>query len=281
MILGRISMSFLSRITRRGALKAGLASAAATTVSGTAGAARKRPGETLVLAFVGDYWHNGAAQEYHWRTVLAPTGWRLRFARSAEHITPEEIVEADLCILSRSDGYDTPTWSSEPFVEERPTGSRFMTDAQEQAIVAGVCDRGMGLLSLHSTIWHPDRRSFLDLQGVAKPVMHTPVEPVYAYALNREHPITKGIEPFEFGDDEVFDAELKPGKSEILFKTAGAESRRHAVGGWCREAGKGRVVTLLPGHTQFPYRQESYQRIMWRSAQWALGREVTDPRQHA
>ena len=274
-------MSFLSRITRRGALKAGLASAAATTVAGAANAARKRPGETLVLAYVGDYWHNGAAQEYHWRTVLASTGWRLRFAQSGADITREELDEADLCILCRSDGYDTPAWSPETFVEERPAASRFMTDAQERAIVASVRDRGMGLLSLHSTIWHPDRRAYLDLQGVAKPVMHTAVEPAYAYALDREHPITKGIEPFELGQDEVFDAELKPGKSEILFKTAGAESRRHAVGGWCREAGKGRVVTLLPGHTQFPYRHESYQRIMWRAAHWALGRDVAEPEQFA
>ena len=59
--------------TRRTVLKTGAAALGAAVVS-NALAVPRIPGETRVLLLLGDYWHNGVAQESHWRRVLAPAG---------------------------------------------------------------------------------------------------------------------------------------------------------------------------------------------------------------
>jgi trehalose utilization protein len=114
----------------------------------------------------------------------------------------------------------------------------------------------------------------MSLLGVEEPVMHGPIQPVTLHGLNENHPITQGLGPIETGDDEVFDAVLKPGDSTLLFKSTGSETNRERNGGWAREQGEGRVVALLPGHTQFPYHTEGFKKIMWRSAHWAMNREI-------
>ena len=91
---------------------------------------------------------------------------------------------------------------------------------------------------------------------------------------NQDHPITRGIESFKLGSDEIFNAELIPGRSELLFKTKGELQPVDANGGWCSEVGDGRVVVLLPGHSNIVYHQKSYKEIMWRSAHWALNRPI-------
>jgi type 1 glutamine amidotransferase len=124
-------------------------------------------------------------------------------------------------------------------------------------------------------VWNPDSRQYLDLLGVEKPVMHGPVVAARIFELNAEHPITKGIQPFNIGIDEVFDAVMKPGQHTQLFRASQEEPKRNAIGGWCREEGSGRVVALLPGHTTGPYGSRQLLDIMWRSAHWALKREVS------
>ena len=148
-----------------------------------------------------------------------------------------------------------------------------MSDELEDAIIENV-KRGMGLLSIHCSIWNGEKRKYMDLLGVEKPFMHTIVQPAHIHNLNQNHPITKGIEPFDIGDDEIFNARMKPGQYELLFNTSGEEEKINAVGVWCREVGRGRVVSLLPGHTQGPYIQKSYNEIMWRAAHWALKKDI-------
>ena len=132
----------------------------------------------------------------------------------------------------------------------------------------------MGLLAIHCTIWNPNSKKFLRLLGAEKSIMHTKIQPAHIHNLNQNHPITKGIKPFDTGDDEIFNAELIPGQYELLFNTSGEEEKIDAYGGWCREEGKGRVVALLPGHTTGPWGRKSFKEIMWRSAHWALKKDI-------
>lgn len=252
-------------------------------LAGAAGAsetmlAQKPPGETRVLFLLGDYYHNGAMQEYAWRTVLKSTGWRLMFAQAPSFITPDAMAAADLYVLCR---YATSTqktnislgFSPDKIVEKRPEPDVFMTPEHEAMIVKNV-RRGMGLLAVHCAVWNPESRQYLDLLGVEKPVMHGPVVTAQIFELNAEHPITKGIRPFSVGIDEVFDAVMKPGQHTQLFRAQQEEPKRNAIGGWCREEGSGRVVALLPGHNTGPYGSRQFLDIMWRSAHWALKREI-------
>jgi type 1 glutamine amidotransferase len=267
-------MKSVSKLSRRSVIKSGISAAAGVAVSSNAmAAAPKQPGETRVLFLMGDFHHNPVMQEVGWRRVLSPTGWRLMFAQSSQFVTPEALDLADLFVVARYGGPDTLGWAPDRIIEARPERAPWMTDEQQDAIVANV-NSGMGLLSVHCSIWNGNRAKYLDLIGVSKPIMHTKVQPAFVNSLNQDHPITQGIEPFATGDDEIFNAELVPGASTLLFKTRGEEEVINANGGWCRDAGEGRAVSLLPGHLPGPYGQRPYHHIMWRAAHWAMKRDI-------
>jgi len=200
------------------------------------------------------------------------------FAQESKFVTPEVLKNADLYVLTRY-ATDTQTtdlclgWSPDKIIKERPLPEPFMTEEQEDTIIENV-RRGMGLLAIHCTIWNPNSKKFLRLLGAEKPIMHTKIQPAHIHNLNQNNPITKGIKPFDTGDDEIFNAELIPGQYELLFNTSGEEEKINAYGGWCREEGKGRVVTLLPGHTTGQWGRKSFKEIMWRSAHWALKKDI-------
>lgn len=265
-------------LSRRTVVKNTLAALAGGAGAAEAVLAQKKPGETQVLFLVGDYYHNPAMQEYAWRKVLKATGWRLMFAQAPSVITPDVMAAADLYVLCRYATNTQPTnislgWSPDKIVEGRPEPDVFMTPEHEAMIVKNV-RRGMGLVAVHCAVWNPGSRQYLDVLGVEKPVMHGPVVSARIFELNADHPITKGIEPFNIGIDEVFDAVMKPGQHTQLFRSSQEQPKRNAIGGWCREEGSGRVVALLPGHTTGPYGSRPFLDMMWRSAHWALKREI-------
>jgi len=265
--------------TRRNILKTGIASlTAGSYAASTSFASWKAPGETRVIFLWGDYYHNPIILEWTWRRVLAPTGWRLMFAQSSHFITSEVLSNADLLVLQRFESATHPMnltleWAPDRFVEDRPAPTPFMTDEFEDAVVENV-RRGMGLLSLHCSLWNPSKKKYMKLIGVEKPYMHHPFQTSYLHKLNQNHPITTGVAPCDLGIDEIFYADLIPGQSEILFNLKGEQYETDRAGGWCREDGKGRIVTLLPGHMQRQYQIKSYKEIMWRSAHWAIKKVI-------
>lgn len=266
-------------VSRRTVLKTGAAAAAAGMMATPIQAVPPRqPGETRVVFLVGDIWHNPIMQENHWRRLLGPTGWRLMFAQSAQFITPAVLDEADLFVFARYEGGDSLAWSPDRFVEDRSgnPSSYFMSEEIEDAIVENVTERGMGLMPIHCSVVQPERARYNRLIGMQEYVPHTKVQPAHIHDLNPSHPITRGMEPFDIDDDEIFDAVMIPGEYELLFRTRGKEEPVDAIGGWCREAGNGRVVALLPGHIPSPYMKGRYKQIMWRAAHWALKRDIPD-----
>lgn len=259
--------------SRRQALGTGLA-ALGMAATPELFAAPKKPGETRVLFLMGDYFHNPVSQQKNWYTVLRPAGWTLMFAQGAQFITPEALAQADLFVFSRYHKTNSLGWSPEPIIEQWPDEETVMLPEREKAIIANV-ERGMGLLAVHCAIWNNEHPDIMKLLGVSKSYMHTPVQPSYLHKLNPAHPITQGIEPQNLRNDEIFYADLLPEKTEVLFNLKGEEKMEtDRAGGWTHEYGNGRVVVLLPGHNQNPYHAKSYKEIMWRSAHWAMKKEI-------
>ncbi|MEQ9565622.1 MAG: ThuA domain-containing protein, partial [Pseudomonadales bacterium] len=148
----------------------------------------------------------------------------------------------------------------------------YMTPEQENAIIRNVRDRGMGLVAFHCSIWNQTDQ-FAELLGV-EPIMHGEIQPVVLKDFNQDHPITSGLDPFFINLDEQFAAILLNEEYTPLFMSEAVHDKRYALGGWCGQYGKGRFVSLLPGHTQFPWRHPEYQKIVWRSAHWAMGNDA-------
>ncbi len=238
-------------------------------------AAPKARDEVRIVYLGGDYWHNGMMQERNIRGIFGntPANWHLYFPQTARAVTPEVLAGTDLFMLCRYAGPDTMGFTLDEMVEHRPAPTPFMTDELEAAIIANV-RRGMGFMSLHCGVWNGERKAYMALIGVEKPYMHTKVQPTLLHDLNPDHPITAGVRESMFGDDEIFSADLIPGISTVLFKLKGEEQPQDKAGGWCRDEGKGRVVTLLPGHQADPYHDTSYKEILWRSVHWAMQRDI-------
>ena len=261
--------------SRRSLLKAGISTLAAAAITPETFAAYKAPGEVRVVFLGGDFYHNGITQEQTFRRVFGVTDWRLMFAQDPVFITPELLEKTDLFVMTR---YMTDTqktnfslgFSPDRIVENRATPSYFMSEELETNIIANV-ERGMGLMSLHCSIWNGNKRRYMDLLNVEKPIMHTKIQPTLVHDLNQNHPITQGIMDFSIGDDEIFSAVMNDNvKYTPLLKLKGDEQPVDILGGWCREVGRGRVVSLLPGHTTGPYVQQSYRKILWNAAHWAM-----------
>ena len=237
-------------------------------------AAPKKPGEVRALFLVGDYWHPGMMQETHWRRVLGTTGWRLMFAQSSQFVTPEVLSQTDLFIFCRYSGPDSVGWSPLGIVEERPKAAPWMTSEQEDAIVENVTKRGMGIIPVHCSIWNPDNKKFMELIGVEKPIMHGPIRAMTSfYEMNPNHPITAGVEPFS-EVDEIFGADMLNVKYEPLMRAKETNPDMDRLALWTREVGNGRVVMLNCCSTQEVCWKKSMKEIMWRSAYWAMKKDI-------
>lgn len=273
-------MSFRKTLSRRGAFKAGLASAAPALFlpKKTVAAIRpKAPGETKVVYLGGDQLHNGMGQVQSLRGLYKPAGWRFLWTHDARYVTPELISDADLLIITRWGG-PIEGWSPEPVKEEPAPGDGYMSDELEDAILDNVLRRGMGFMALHCTCWTPERQKFNDMMGI-KGIMHGPVQTVHMHDFNQDHPITRGIGDFSLPLDENFGVEFTNPKTVRLYETTGEQDKRHDTGGWCIENGNGRVVGLVAGHTYTSWRNATYQKLYWRGAHWAMKKDIPpDPK---
>ena len=273
-------MPSVTGTTRRDALKGGIATVAAVgAVTHAAHAAmpgdipKKKAGETRVLFLGGDQLHNFAAQEPALRRICESAGWNFLSVHDARFVTPELLATVDLFIVQRWDG-GLQGWVPGPIFETAPPNDGFMSDELEAAICDNVRTRGMGLMSLHCTVaatW--TKPEFCKLIGVYG-IIHGPLQALRIHNFNQNHPITAGMKDFELALDENFGAEIINDHAVPLYETTGYLDKRHDVGGWALEEGRGRIVGLLAGHTYFAYRDSNYLPLYWRGAHWALGRDI-------
>ncbi len=264
--------------SRKNTLRKGLLSLAGASATASADGAEitlpKKDGETKVVAFMGgDYGHNRITYEMRIRDLFSSKkNWRIIFVQGSEFFTPGLIADADLLILSRHSRPDDIAFRPDGLVEKAHTGPLLWREENVRAIVDNVTIRGMGFLALHNTIASKSTEieNLLDIT----PIPHRQVQPLWIHDLNQTHLITHGIGKFLINIDEQFCVIIKSADTVSLFETTALHDKRQGVGGWCREAGKGRIVGLLPGHLQWAYQSREYQAILWRAAHWAMKREI-------
>ena len=234
----------------------------------------KAEGETKVVYLGGDPLHNGMTQRHAIRSVLGKTGWRLLFTQDARYVTPEVLSDTDLLIITRWGG-PIEGWCPEPFQEGEMPNDGYMSAELEEAIVENVINRGMGFMALHCTCWSPGYDKFNEMMGI-QGIMHGPIQNVSMYNFNQNHPISRGIDDFVIPVDENFGVELVNPNAIPLYETIGADDKRHDIGGWCLENGKGRIVGLVAGHTHTAWTHKTCQKLYWRGTHWALKREIPE-----
>jgi hypothetical protein len=231
----------------------------------------------IVLVAATDRHHNGIAHELFIRDIFkAKQNWRILAVRGSRYFTPALLRDADLLIVSHGpepdplDLYTDPAGRS----EQVHPGAAFWTPPNVNAILDAVRNRGMGFLALHETALCGNEAMY-DLLDIRPAATYSP-QPLWVRNFAHEHPVTMGAGKFFIPLDEQGAVILRSPSTTTFFETTAIHDKRQAIGGWCREEGKGRVVGLLPGHSAEAYETPEYRNILWRAAHWAMRREIPD-----
>ena len=148
-----------------------------------------------------------------------------------------------------------------------PDNNDHLRPDEQQKLVEAV-EQGMNILFVHAAMAVIDAGSPMYSLSLGRFASHPEVHnPVYCTAIpGTNHPIMEGIEPFEAPDEHYFCTvdvdQATPFMATISI--AGTE-----IGGWCQTKGKGRVVSLTPGHTTEML--DKMEPVLRRAIKWAMG----------
>jgi hypothetical protein len=251
------------QLTRRTILSGIAASALLRTPR--AGAAKK----ATAFALIGDRYHNSDYIRTALRkTLVKDLGISIDFRDDVDLLTAEELKGYKLLIVLRDGmlwpgGYfqgpggslntPPPSLISEPPFQKIDAQPLFwITPEQGKAVKDFVSGGGGALLYHNVTYISPHNDDFRDVLG-AVTEEHPPMRPFKVKIVNREHPITRGVNDFVVTDEQHFMTYQKDPKYLLLqsvnedgltFKNLGTSS----AAGWAYDYGKGRVCYMAPGH---------------------------------
>jgi type 1 glutamine amidotransferase len=263
----------------------------------TTGADRWAPTPAPVLALIGDRYHNPDYIRVHFDRLFAELGLTYRYTANYEWFGDEESTRAQLsgvqllCIfrdgLIFPDGYLGPEYYSHYSVNlmnDPPAGppSTWVTEGFARAVEQFVEDGG-SLFSCHNNLsvstFSPTYRRVTG--GVYDG--HPPERPWRVEVVNRDHPITRGIEDFVVTDEQHFpiydrdEAELLLRGVNIDGLTFTSDSGAVQAGttsavAWAHEHGHGRVVVGTVGHNLDALWKPGYLEFQKGAIRWLLGK---------
>lgn len=167
----------------------------------------------------------------------------------------------------------------ERFAPDRP---RWAVDlcAAEQGAIADHVAQGGGLLGVHTATicfdtW-PQWREVLGGAWVWGRSSHPVWGPVET-RMDRQHVLTRGLQPWSSSDEVYSDLDLSPGIDVAMWARAVPASdpstsplaEQPSV--WTHRYGRGRVVYSGLGHDATSLNHPTHQRLLRRAARWASG----------
>jgi type 1 glutamine amidotransferase len=273
------------QISRRSVLS-GIA-ASALLPAARASAASK----ATAFALIGDRYHNSDYIRTALRkTLVKDAGISIDFRDEVELLNAQELKGYKLLIMLRDgmlwpSGYlqgppsspNTPTGSivSEPPVPKiEPVADYWITPEQGKAVKEFVSNGGSVLFYHNVTYISPHNDDFRDVLG-AVTEEHPPLRPFKVKIVNRDHPITRGVNDFVVTDEQHYMAYQKDPKYLLMqsvnedgltFKDLGTSS----AAGWAYDYGKGRVCYLAPGHVITSLWNPEYEKLQKNAVRWLL-----------
>jgi type 1 glutamine amidotransferase len=246
------------------------------------------------LALCGDESHNSD----YIRTALTSTlvddaGLSIDFTDQEKLLTYQNLRNYKILIMFR-DGlrfphgyYEAMYWTGKPEdivsfppLQKTIGGGRvgWMTEEQGKGIKTWV-EEGGSLWAFHNnsqaSIMNKDYR---DVEGAIY-TGHPPIRPYKVHIVNREHPITKGVNDFIVTDEQHFVQYDKDPKYVLARSinengleytdTTGHRSNT-AESVWAYDYGKGRVCFMAPGHMIVVLWNPEYVKMQLNAAKWLL-----------
>jgi type 1 glutamine amidotransferase len=273
------------QITRR-AVVSGIA-ASALLAGPRAQAAKK----ATAFALIGDRYHNSDYIRTALRkTLVKDAGISIDFRDEVELLNAEELKGYKLLIMLRDgmlwpSGYlqgppgspntPPPSFVSEPPLPKIEPQPDYWITAEQGRAVKEFVSGGGGILFYHNVTYiSPHNDDFRDVLG-AVTEEHPPLRPFKVKIVNREHPITRGVNDFVVTDEQHYMTYQKDSKYLLLqsvnengltFKDLGTSS----AAGWAYEYGKGRVCYMAPGHVITSLWNPEYEKLQKNAVRWLL-----------
>jgi type 1 glutamine amidotransferase len=268
-------------MTRRAALS-GIAAASSLAYA-------KEREKATAFALIGDRYHNSDYLRTAFdKTLVKESGLSIDFSDDVKELNAERLRGHKLLIIARDGmlwpgGYTAqrmgpggaiPIVSKPPLPPFDSTPYYWITREQGKAVKDFV-SKGGGVLFYHNVTYiSPHNEDFRDILG-ATTEQHPPIRPFRVKIVNKDHPITRGVNDFVVTDEQHFVAYQKDPKYLLMqsvnedgltWKDLGNSS----AAGWAYDYGKGRVCYLAPGHLISALWNPEYEKIQKNAARWLL-----------
>jgi len=241
------------------------------------------------LALIGDRYHNAdyirVALDKPLRALNIPIDYTINY----DKISARLLQSYRLFVVLR-DGMIWPNGYLEPNDYEyshalennrvwpKEQSEPWITEEQGRAIKDFV-GAGGALYALHnSSHISLSSRNYREVMGGAY-IDHPALRPFKVSVVNKDHPITRGVQDFIVNDEQHF-VTYDRDPSYILLRSEntdgltdvseGKDLGTTAIAGWAYDFGKGRVVFTAVGHTLHAMWQPEYFKLQKNAVRWLL-----------
>jgi type 1 glutamine amidotransferase len=247
---------------------------------------------TRVLALIGDRYHNAdyirVALSRLFRELNVSVDYTINYDQISAHllaayrlfvvlrdgmIWPNGYLEPNDYAYSQAleNSRDWPKEQSEPWISH-----------EQGAAIKDFVHSGGALYALHNSS-HISLSSgeYREVMGGAY-IDHPALRPFKVSVVNKDHPITRGVQDFVVNDEQHFVTYDKDPKYILLRSenidglrdvSEGKELGSTAIAGWAYDFGKGRVAFTAIGHTLHAMWQPEYFKLQKNAVQWLLRTE--------
>ena len=245
-----------------------------------------------VLALIGDRYHNAdyirVALNRLFRELNLPIDYTINY----DQISARLLASYRLFVVLR-DGMIWPNGYLEPDDYEyshalennrdwpKEQSQPWITKEQGAAIQEFVRSGG-ALYAMHnSSHISLSSKDYREVMGGAY-IDHPALRPFKVSVVNKEHPITRGVQDFIVNDEQHFVTYDKDSKYILLRSenidgltdvVEGKDLGTKAIAGWAYDFGKGRVVFTAVGHTLHALWQPEYFKLQKNAVRWLLRTE--------
>ena len=284
-----------SVVSRRRLLKSAGALASAEVLLKTHGTSTSFPADDnrlRALALIGDRYHNADYIRVALNRLFHDLNLPIDYTINYDQISARLLAPYRLFVVLR-DGMIWPNGYLEPNDYEYSHGLENNRDwpkeqsepwiTEEQgAAIKDFVETGGALYALHnSSHISLSSKDYREVMGGAY-IDHPALRPFKVSVVNKEHPITRGVQDFMVNDEQHFVTYDKDPKYILLRSenidgltdiSEGKDLGAKAIAGWAYDFGKGRVVFTAVGHTLHALWQPEYFKLQKNAVKWLLRTE--------
>ena len=281
-------MTKAKNLSRRALLKNAGAMAAAASLGASAVSAQSSSirGGARAIALMGDRAHNADYIRVSLNRLFSDLAIPIDYTTNFYDLSSSFLKPYQLFVCFRDN-------VEQPMDPERiglPLGGAAWISEDQGKAVQDFVSAGNGFYSYHNNAFvSRSSKNYRDVQG-GLALSHPALRPFKVRIVNKNHPVTQGIEDFMVTDEQHYLIYDKDPKNILLHsenvdgltftpnyqdpnvpnpvppKNLGTTS----VSGWAHEYGKGRVVFTAMGHTNHVMWQPEYLKMQKNAVRWLL-----------